>query len=99
MRGRGIHLTLPGYGKNGPTLEIFQYSKEDRRKAARINSPGFAHVAFSVKDVGKALSSVERHGGGRVGTLVSASIEGVGNINVVYAKDPEGNIIEIQKWD
>ena len=26
-------------------------------------------------------------------------MEGVGNITLVYARDPEGNIIEIQKWE
>jgi catechol-2,3-dioxygenase len=25
-------------------------------------------------------------------------IEGVGVLTVVYAKDPEGNIVEIQSW-
>jgi len=34
-----------------------------------------------------------------VGQLVDAAIPGVGKITVVYAKDPEGNIIEIQKWE
>lgn len=26
---RGIHLRLPGYGDDGPTLEIFQYNKAE----------------------------------------------------------------------
>jgi len=49
---KGIHLLLPGYDIDGPTLEI-----------------------------------------------IDAEIEGVGKITVVYARDPEGNIIEIQKWE
>jgi lactoylglutathione lyase len=94
----GIHLSLPGYGPEGPTLEIFQYSREPKSKLPRINQPGFGHIAFSVKNVRQLLSKVERNGGGRVGEMVSAEIDGVGFINVVYARDPEGNIIEIQKW-
>ena len=33
-----------------------------------------------------------------MGTVVSAEIEGAGSINVVYAREPEGNIIELKKW-
>ena len=95
---RGIHLELPGYGHDGPTLEIFQYSRAKKRRASQIDKPGFAHIAFSVGDVAKALARVQRHGGGRLGQIVSAEIEGVGPINFVYARDPEGNIIELQKW-
>ncbi len=95
---RGIHIILPGYGDHGPTLEIFQYSKGKKGGAAAINRTGFAHIAFAVKDVAKALARVESLGGGRVGEPVSAEVEGMGPINFVYARDPEGNIIELQKW-
>jgi len=97
-RVMGVHLSLPGCGDDGPTLEIFQYAEEPRAGEPRINAPGFAHVAFAVDDVEAALAAVESHGGGRVGELVSATVEGVGPITLVYARDPEGNIIEIQKW-
>jgi predicted enzyme related to lactoylglutathione lyase len=96
---QGTHLYLPGYGKDGPTLEVFQYSPSVRSKLSKVNIPGFAHIAFSVTDVERILSKVEKHGGSRVGQVVSAVIEGVGALNVVYARDPEGNIIEIQKWN
>ena len=95
---RGIHLALPGYGAGGPTLEIFQYSSERASGTASTNKVGYSHVAFAVPDVAKALARIERHGGGRVGELVASEIEGVGRINFVYARDPEGNIIELQKW-
>jgi len=94
----GIHLTLPGCGADGPTLEIFQYSRERKGSSTSTNKVGYSHIAFAVQDVAKALEKVERHGGGRVGEVVSAEIEGVGQINFVYARDPEGNIIELQKW-
>lgn len=95
---RGTHLTLPGYGAKGPTLEIFQYSREKTSGAASTNKVGYSHIAFAVADVARALARIERHGGGRVGEPVSAEIEGVGHIDFVYARDPEGNIIELQKW-
>ena len=95
---RGIHLTLPGYGADAPTLEIFQYSRERTSGASSTNKVGYSHIAFAVQDVAKALERIERHGGGRVGKLVTSEIKGVGKINFVYARDPEGNIIELQKW-
>jgi predicted enzyme related to lactoylglutathione lyase len=96
---RGIHLYLPGFGKAGPTLEVFEYSKKKGKQIPSINKPGFAHIAFSVWNVKQMLSKVEHNGGSRVGNIVSTTIDGVGSINVVYARDPEGNIIELQKWD
>jgi lactoylglutathione lyase len=96
---RGIHLILPGYGEAGPTLEIFQYSESAEGTTPRINGPGFAHIAFSVDDVREMMAMVEKNGGGRVGEPVSAVIQGVGAIDVAYLRDPEGNIIELQKWE
>jgi len=40
----GIHLRLPGYGKDGPTLEIFQYDVMPSRESARPNTPGIGHI-------------------------------------------------------
>jgi catechol 2,3-dioxygenase-like lactoylglutathione lyase family enzyme len=107
-RVRGAHLALPGFAKDGPTLEIFQYPRVSRSRAARskpldskpapVDAPGLRHLAFSVRNVNAVVASVEEKGGGRVGEIVSARVGGVGTIEVVYARDPEGNIIEIQKW-
>ena len=60
--------------------------------------PGFGHIAFAVTDVKAALARAKRHGGSAVGSLVSTTIEGVGHIEVAYARDPEGNVVELQKW-
>jgi uncharacterized protein YdhG (YjbR/CyaY superfamily) len=97
-RIRGVHLNLPGCGPDGPTLEIFQYSSVLTRGAAGINQAGFSHIAFSVPDVEKTVRKVLMHGGSLVGDVVSATIAGMGAIDVGYVRDPEGNIIEIQKW-
>ncbi|MFA5571007.1 MAG: VOC family protein [Sphaerochaetaceae bacterium] len=94
---KGIHLLLPGSKEGGPTLEIFEYNKNIDSLSA-INKVGFGHIAFSVDDVSLCLTKVIDHGGSVVGKHVEADVEGVGLISVVYAKDPEGNIIEIQKW-
>ena len=94
----GIHLRLPGFGDDGPTLEIFQYNRAEKRPETAINRPGFAHLAFEVDDVEAARDEVLAAGGGRVGDLVTAEITDAGTITFVYMTDPEGNIIELQKW-
>jgi predicted enzyme related to lactoylglutathione lyase len=94
----GAHLRLPGYGNDGPTLEIFQYNQTKKRPETAINRPGLAHLAFEVDDVESAEDTVLAAGGGCIGDLVTAEIAGAGTITLIYVTDPEGNIIELQKW-
>ena len=94
----GIHLRLPGFGDDGPTLEIFQYNNAKDRPASAVNRPGFAHMAFEVDDVEAARDDVLAAGGGCVGDVVTTEITNAGTITLVYMTDPEGNIIEFQKW-
>ncbi len=93
----GEHLALPGYETGGPTLEIFSYDSFAEGSKA-INAPGFAHIAFEVDDVSMALEQVKKAGGGQSGELVHAEYPGGAAAEFVYAKDPEGNIIELQSW-
>lgn len=95
---QGIHLRLPGYA-NSPTLEIFQYNQEkEHHEIPAINRPGFAHIAFQVDDVNLLFARLLKSGGKKLGEIVEKEIEGVGVLTVVYARDPEDNIIEIQSW-
>jgi len=93
---QGIHLRLPGYGDNGPTLEILQYNDQREKQETAPNRPGFAHIAFAVDDIEAARDAVIAAGGGIVGKLVSVDIPGAGRITFVYVTDPEGNILELQ---
>ena len=95
---RGVHLRLPGYEDDGPTLEIFSYDQLIARELPRANECGFAHIAFAVDDVDQALQTVIASGGTTVGEIATAEVKGVGLLHVVYARDPEGNIVELQKW-
>ena len=95
---RGVHLRLPGYGGDGPTLEILQYSQEEERPDTASNRPGFAHIAFEVDDVEAAKDAILAAGGGAVGEVVSLEIAGAGIVTLAYLADPEGNIIEMQRW-
>ena len=94
----GIHLRLPGYGDQGPTLEVFQYDREEEQPETTVNRPGFGHIAFAVDDVEAARDAVIAAGGGSVGQVVALQIPGAGKITFVYLTDPEGNVIELQNW-
>lgn len=94
----GMHLRLPGYGDDGPTLEIFQYNRQEERPKTASNRPGFAHIAFAVDDVESARDAVLAAGGGVVGKVVSAKVSDAGTVTFVYLTDPEENIIELQSW-
>jgi len=97
-RIHGIHLRLPGYGENGPTLEIFQYNRQERPLKPAANRPGFQHIAFAVDDVEAAQDTVIAAGGRTLGRIASSAIPGAGRVTLVYLTDPEGNIIELQRW-
>ena len=94
----GAHLWLPGYGDDGPTLEMFQYNRADQRPVMAINRPGFAHLAFEVEDVEAARDEVIAAGGECIGELVTVEIREDGTITLIYMTYPKGNIIESQKW-
>jgi catechol 2,3-dioxygenase-like lactoylglutathione lyase family enzyme len=100
---RGVHLRLPGQGENGPTLELFQYERPAPRTGEEPvpeapNRPGLGHLAFSVPEVAKALEEVIRAGGSALGEIVRITIPEAGVIEWTYARDPEGNILELQRW-
>lgn len=99
VRIRGTHLRLPGYGETGPTLEIFQYDPPADRESPAPNSPGYGHIAFAVDDVADAARAIRENGGRAIGEAVHVEIAGAGGIEFQYLADPEGNIIEIQRWD
>ena len=96
---KGIHLALPGHEENGPTLEILQYDTNlENNTQASSNRKGFGHIAFRVDNVRDTLNRLLRHGGKQLGDLVETEIPSSGHLTFVYARDPDGNIIEIQHW-
>ena len=95
---QGIHLRLPGYDKDGPTLEIFQCEPEVERSPVRVNRPGYGHIAFSVENVESARKEVLASGGDAVGEIVTLEVSGDAKVTWCYVTDPEGNVIELQSW-
>lgn len=97
VRIRGAHLSLPGFPEGGPTLEVFQYDRTRGNDARMTNTEGFGHIAFAVDDVDACVASILAEGGSLAGETVRGDIPGVGRIHMAYARDPEGNIIEVQR--
>ncbi|MEO0340704.1 MAG: VOC family protein [Bacteroidota bacterium] len=95
----GVHLLLPGHGPNGPTLEIYTYKSIIPQGAVVPNQRGIGHLAFEVEDVSTVLNKVIANGGSKNGEVISRPVQGVGVITFVYARDPDGNLIELQHWE
>ena len=98
VRIHGLHLRLPGYGDEGPTLEVFSYSPMLDAPLPAPNRPGLGHIAFAVDDVAEVANRVVAEGGSMIGEPASVEVEHTGTITFVYVRDPEGNIIELQRW-
>ena len=98
VRIKGMHLRLPGY-TDGPTLEIFEYKPEKTGNIPpEIDMPGLGHLAFEVDSVEQIQAKLLAHGGTKLGEIVKREYEEIGILTMVYSRDPEGNIIEIQNW-
>jgi predicted enzyme related to lactoylglutathione lyase len=94
----GVHLRMPGNGDNGPTLEIFTYSRLADGPPPAVNRPGFGHIAFAVDSVADARAEVLGAGGKPVGEIVMLTTEVGRHVTWCYVTDPEGNILELQSW-
>lgn len=95
---QGIHLLLPGFRKDGPILEIFQYEKNEHKQTPVANREGFGHIAFSVGNVEAVLEKMLYHGGRKIGEVIRKDFK-KGTLIFTYAADPEDNIIELQTWE
>ena len=95
---RGAHFRLPGYGDEGPTLEIYTYDVLAAAPPPSVNRPGFAHLAFEVPDVAQARQEVLNSGGAPIGDIVTLTIATGAQVTWCYVADPEGNILELQSW-
>lgn len=95
----GVHLRLPGFKENAPTLEVFQYAENEiKALPAKANREGFGHIAFHVDDVEQIMNKIIKHGGAKLGEIVTKDFPN-GKLTFVYATDPEGNIVEVQNWE
>jgi predicted enzyme related to lactoylglutathione lyase len=94
----GVHLRLPGFGDDGPTLEIYQYSSNVHAPPAVANRVGWGHIAFAVDDISTVRDVVLANGGSPVGETVTLQTSDGRRVTWCYLRDPEGNIVELQSW-
>jgi catechol-2,3-dioxygenase len=93
-----IHLRLPGLGATGPTLELFGLEEFEVGERPVPNRTGWMHMAFAVEDIRTALDRFLACGGESLGAITQAHVEGVGRVEFMYGRDPEGNIVELQEY-
>jgi catechol 2,3-dioxygenase-like lactoylglutathione lyase family enzyme len=94
----GCHLRLPGFGDDGPTLEIFSYDVMEPAGAVAVNRLGFGHIAFQVDSVSEARAAVLAAGGKAVGEIVTLRTSDGRFVTWCYVTDVESNVIELQSW-
>lgn len=94
----GTHLRLPGFGDDGPTLEIYTYDRAKAHLPPAANRLGWGHIAFQVDDVPATRAEVLERGGSRVGEVVTSLTSDGRQVTWCYVTDPEGNIVELQSW-
>ena len=93
----GVHLALPGFGEGGPTLEIFSYTPPAEGPEPVANRPGFGHIAFSVSAVEGVRDLAFSHGARPLGEIVTLALDDGRRVEWCYVRDPEGNIVELQR--
>ncbi len=95
----GVHLRLPGHGPQGPTLEIYTYEENAEPGVSPVaNRIGWGHIAFQVDDVTETRERVLGAGGSSVGEVVTTQTADGRHVTWCYMADPEGNLVELQRW-
>ena len=88
----GEHIGVPGYaeGFDGPTLEIYTNNLPVDAPNSSITCYGLTHICFEVNNIREVLEKIIAHGGS-----VISKFEDPGSANCLFARDPEGNVVEI----
>ena len=89
-----IWLDLPP-GKD-VFLEIMEYATAGERGIPAVNDPGYGHIAFEVRDLYQTIELVQRFGGSLQGEVTNFGTEARPHL-IVYARDLEGNILELEQ--
>lgn len=79
----------------GGLLELLYFpERKHKKKHLKIypNSPGFTHIALTVKDVDKLFEKLKKKG---IKFLSRPQKSPDGYARIVFCKDPEGNIVEL----
>lgn len=84
-----VVLRTPGYRSAGPTLTLIP-AAGPARPAPQASDYGYAHLCFESEDIRGVIARLMVAGGS-----VSSVFEANDRVPVLYAKDPDGNAVEI----
>ena len=96
-KARGAHLMVPD---SNVEIELFQFIEKQsvKGKTSIANMIGYRHIAFIVDDLEKAVEILKRNGVEFFSEPITVNEpESVRGFRFVYFRDPEGNIIELNK--
>ena len=79
-----------------PFLEIHQHMITHHRGLPCVNEPGFGHLAFQVEHLSQTLSKLVQAGGTQIGQVTDFGTHERPYL-IAYARDPEGNILELEQ--
>lgn len=82
--------------QQGPFLEIMEYGETVERPSPAVNEPGYAHLAFEVEDLQATIEKVLQSGGSMQGEVTNFGTQKQPHL-IVYVRDPEGNILELEQ--
>lgn len=80
----------------GPFLEILEYEIMVDAEPQSPNTRGCGHIAFVVDDLRTTVANVLAHGGSKQGNIADIGTDDQ-PIFVIYMRDPEGNILELEQ--
>lgn len=81
----GEHVSMPGYGVNCPTVEVFTYSVPSGQKPRTLSDTGILCLGFSADDMDAAVKAVTDAGGAVVSRNQQAAL----------LTDVDGNLLRI----
>lgn len=85
-----IRWRTPGFAGFAPALTVRVAPSAATLGPLRVNDLGYAHLCFEADDVGGVVRRLLQYGGSVVSTFAS-----VKRVLGIYARDPDGNVIEI----
>ncbi len=79
-----------------PFLELLEYDTSADRVAPRVDEIGLGHLAFGVTDIASSMDRVLTAGGTALGQVTNFGTEDA-PLLIVYMRDCEGNILELEQ--
>jgi catechol 2,3-dioxygenase-like lactoylglutathione lyase family enzyme len=86
-------LSLPWRDDAGPTLELISFGAG--MPEGSPFRPGQGQIAFLVDDVTESVESVLSGGGSMFGEVRKWTAPSGNNVEFVFMRDPEGNVIDL----